>query len=103
MMVYTSGTTGKPKGTVHTHCGFMTKIALDFGLVLDVQPSDRLLWMSDMGWLIGPILAVAVPLLGATLVLAEGVPDCPEPGRLGGWCRTGAWPSSASCRPSCGR
>lgn len=82
MIVYTSGTTGKPKGTVHTHCGFMTKVALDFGLILDLQPSDRLLWMSDMGWLTGPILAVAVPLLGATVVLAEGVPDYPESGRL---------------------
>lgn len=82
MIVYTSGTTGKPKGTVHTHCGFMTKVALDFGLILDLQPADRLLWMSDMGWLTGPILAVAAPLIGATLILAEGVPDYPEPGRL---------------------
>src|SRR5690606_6079501 len=82
MIVYTSGTTGKPKGTVHTHCGFMTKAALDFGLILDLQPADRLLWMSDMGWLTGPILATAVPLIGATLVLAEGTPDFPEPGRL---------------------
>ena len=82
MIVYTSGTTGKPKGTVHTHCGFLTKVALDFGLILDLRKGDRLLWMSDMGWLTGPILAVAAPLLGATLVLAEGVPDHPQPGRL---------------------
>lgn len=82
MIVYTSGTTGKPKGTVHTHCGFMTKVALDFGTILDLRPDDRLLWMSDMGWLTGPIIATAVPLIGATVVLAEGVPDYPEPGRL---------------------
>lgn len=82
MIVYTSGTTGKPKGTVHTHCGFLTKVALDFGLILDLRKGDRLLWMSDMGWLTGPILAVAAPLVGATLVLAEGVPDYPQPGRL---------------------
>ncbi|MDR3532521.1 MAG: AMP-binding protein [Rhodopila sp.] len=82
MLVYTSGTSGKPKGTVHSHCGFMTKAALDFGLILDLRPTDRLLWMSDLGWLTGPILAVATPLVGATLLLAEGTPDYPEPGRL---------------------
>lgn len=82
MLVYTSGTSGKPKGTVHSHCGFMTKAALDFGLILDLRPTDRLLWMTDLGWLTGPILAVATPLVGATLLLAEGTPDYPEPGRL---------------------
>ena len=82
MIVYTSGTTGKPKGTVHSHCGFMTKVALDFGLVLDLTTQDRLLWMSDMGWLTGPILAVAVPLVGASMVIAEGTPDFPDQGRL---------------------
>lgn len=82
MLVYTSGTSGKPKGTVHSHCGFMTKVALDFGLILDLRPEDRLLWMSDLGWLIGPMLAVATPLVGATLLLAEGTPDHPEPGRI---------------------
>jgi acetyl-CoA synthetase len=82
MLVYTSGTSGKSKGTVHSHCGFMTKVALDFGLILDLRATDRLLWMSDMGWLTGPILAVASPLVGATTLLAEGTPDYPEAGRL---------------------
>ncbi|MEZ5741497.1 MAG: AMP-binding protein [Burkholderiaceae bacterium] len=82
MIIYTSGTTGKPKGTVHSHCGFLTKVALDFGLILDLQPDDRMLWMSDMGWLTGPILGVAAPLIGATLVLVEGTPDYPDTERL---------------------
>ena len=82
MLVYTSGTTGKAKGTVHTHCGFLTKVALDVATILDLQESDRLLWMSDLGWLTGPLLAVAAPFVGATLILAEGVPDYPTPERL---------------------
>ncbi len=82
MLVYTSGTTGRAKGTVHTHCGFMTKLAADFGLSLDFHAGDRFLWMSDMGWVVGPMQAVVGTLLGGTVVLAEGAPDWPDPGRL---------------------
>ncbi len=82
LLVYTSGTTGRPKGTVHTHVGFAAKLALDFGLLMDIKPADRILWMSDMGWLIGPILSFGMPILGASFVLAEGAPDYPDPTRL---------------------
>lgn len=82
MLMYTSGTTGKPKGTVHTHCGFPAKMALDLGLMLDVKKTDRLLWLSDMGWLVGPMIAVGTTLLGGTMLLAEGGPDYPDAGRM---------------------
>lgn len=82
MVIFTSGTTGRAKGTVHTHCGFLTKLAADFGLVLDFRADDRMLWMSDLGWLVGPMQIVVATFFGATLVLAEGAPDWPIPGRL---------------------
>ncbi len=82
MIIYTSGTTGKPKGTVHTHCGFAAKMALDMELCLDVGSGDRLMWMTDMGWLVGPMLAVGATQAGATIVMAEGTPDWPDAGRI---------------------
>ena len=82
MLIYTSGTTGRAKGTVHTHVGFLAKLTADFGLSLDFHAGDRFLWMSDMGWVVGPMTAVVTAFLGGTLVLAEGAPDWPDPGRL---------------------
>ncbi len=82
LLIYTSGTTGKPKGAVHTHCGFAVKTAEDYLLCFDLKASDRLLWMSDMGWLVGPVQIVATALAGATLVLVEGAPDYPRSDRL---------------------
>jgi acetyl-CoA synthetase len=82
MIIYTSGTTGRPKGAVHTHCGFPVKGAQDMAFGTDVQAGDRIHWVTDMGWMMGPWLIYGATLLGATAVIAEGAPDWPGPDRL---------------------
>ena len=84
LLMYTSGTSGRPKGTVHAHAGFAAKLALDLGLLMDIKPTDRVMWMSDMGWLVGPILSYGVTIVGAAFMLAEGAPDYPDPSRMWG-------------------
>lgn len=78
MIGYTSGTTGRPKGVIQTHLGVQGKAAADFLLCLDLKPGDRHLWMTDMGWVMGPLTLIATLLAGATLVMAEGAPATPD-------------------------
>jgi acetyl-CoA synthetase len=80
-IVYTSGTTGRPKGAVLTQGGFLVKGASDFAYLFDVGPDDRLFWLTDPGWVMGP-LAIASLLHGGAVVCFEGTPDFPGPDRL---------------------
>jgi acetyl-CoA synthetase len=82
MVIYTSGTTGRPKGAVHVHGGFLVKIAEECAFQLDIGTDDRFMWVTDMGWIMGPLEVVGAGALGATLVISEGAPDYPGPDRL---------------------
>lgn len=82
MVIYTSGTTGKPKGAVHTHCGFPIKAAQDMAFGTDVHAGDRIFWLTDMGWMMGPWLVFGSLILGATMFVFDGAPDFPGPDRL---------------------
>ena len=82
MLIYTSGTTGRPKGTVHYHAGFPLKAALDLALLFDLRPGERLFWFTDLGWMMGPWAILGGLALGGTVLLYEGAPDFPHPGRV---------------------
>jgi acetyl-CoA synthetase len=81
-IAYTSGTTGKPKGSVHVHGGFTVKVAEEVAFQFDCRPGDRLFWFADFGWIMGPWEIVGTLANGATVCLYEGAPDFPEPDRL---------------------
>ncbi|GAB7003524.1 acetate--CoA ligase [Nocardioides sp. AN3] len=82
-VMYTSGTTGKPKGILHTTGGYLTQAAFTHWEVFDLKPDSDVYWCTaDIGWITGHSYIVYGPLAnGATQVLYEGTPDFPERGR----------------------
>jgi acetyl-CoA synthetase len=80
--IYTSGTTGRPKGILHTHCGFPVKAAQDMAFGTDIGQGTRIAWLTDIGWMMGPWLIYGTLILGGTIVLYDGAPDFPAADRL---------------------
>jgi acetyl-CoA synthetase len=81
-MLYTSGTTGKPKGIVHIHGGYAVGTASTLKFVFDIKPNDVWWCAADVGWVTGHSYIVYAPLmLGATSIMYEGAPDFPAPDR----------------------
>ena len=81
-IAYTSGTTGKPKGAVHVHGGFLVKIAQEVAYQVDLHPGEILFWFADLGWIMGPWEIVGATALGATVFLYDGAPNFPGPDRI---------------------
>lgn len=82
MIAYTSGTTGRPKGAVHTHPGFLLKTASEVAYSFDLSLGGVFCWITDMGWIMGPLSIIGTHANGGTLLLYEGSPDVPNPHRL---------------------